>query len=75
MPLRTPTRWAAGARTQSRTSPRSGTKARSRDFQARPDSPTPSLKEALIVTRRNSSPASPDSCTKRRAFPWSSILQ
>ena len=75
MPLRTPTRWAAGARTQSVTSPMSGTKTRSRARHARPDSPTPSVTDAAMVTRRNSSPASPDSCTKRSALPWSSIRQ
>ncbi|GAA0324733.1 hypothetical protein GCM10009528_47640 [Kineococcus aurantiacus] len=66
IPERIPARCATGARTQSLSSLRSATNTRSRWRQARPDSPTPSAKVAARVTRRNSSPAVPLSCSKRR---------
>ena len=47
----------------------------SRAFQARPESPTPSSKEAARVTSRNSWPAVPDSVAKVRARAAGSIAQ
>ena len=74
-PERTPARCAAGARTQSVTSARSRTNTRSRARQARPDRPTPSAKLAERVTFRNSSPAEPDSTSKRSTFAAGSSFQ
>ncbi len=71
----TPIRCATGARTQSVISPMSLVKYRSRLRQVRPDRPTPSAKEALMVTRRNSSPASPDSTANLRVRSLSSTFQ
>jgi len=71
----TPARRAAGARTQSLTSARSGTKTRSFEAQVRPESPTPRAKVAESVTWRNSSPAEPDSATNRSTRSASSIAQ
>ena len=50
-PLFTPARFATGARQQSVISPMSDVKNRSRDFQARPESPSPSRKRASLVMR------------------------
>ena len=64
-PERTPARVAAGARTQSVTCPRSGTKTTSPEAHARPDSPVPLAKVAASVASRNSWFTCPDSRSKR----------
>ena len=74
-PDRTPAFLATGARQQSLRSARLATKTSSRDFQARPLSPSPSRKLAASVTLRNSRLTDPDSATNRRARPSGSRAQ